>query len=220
MKNVFGFIFRINWLKTLIFNFYYFPFGTAVRLPAFVYRHTCFYVLKGRIEVDAPVKTGMLKIGPYGLGNQDASTTVWNVRGLLVLKGGALVGRGSKINIGRLATLELGDHFTISSKSEIICRKRVVFGSDCLLSWDILVMDSDLHDIRNERGETINAPRPVEIGNHVWIGCRSMILKGVTVKDGCIVAAGSTLTKSYESANCILGGGKIEAIKTNIEWKR
>lgn len=48
--------------------------------------------------------------------------------------------------------------------------------------------------------------KDIIIGNDVWIGGNSVITTGVTLADGIIVAAGSTVTKSFEEKNIIIGG--------------
>ena len=214
---------KVNLWKTVYFNFHYFPFLKAIRMPVFVYWRSKLYKMGGQIELDTPVRTGMLKIGPHGLGTQDCvfSRTMWEVEGTLVVKGKASIGRGSKISIGKGATLTLGRDFMISGNSEIVCQKEITFGNDCLLSWDILVMDTDFHHILDEMGKTINAPKPISIGNHVWIGCRNTILKGVTIADNNVIAANSTITCKVQDSHCVIGGhGKsMSVIKRGVDWK-
>ena len=146
---------------------------------------------------------------------------MWEVGGTLVINGGVSIGRGSRISIGKGAVLELGTNFTVTGTSSIICQKEITFGNDCLLSWDILIMDTDFHRIMNENNEIINHPAPINIGNHVWIGCRNTILKGVSIADNVIVSANGTLTKSVTENNCAVGGlGKdVIVLKRNITWK-
>lgn len=162
---------KVNLWKTVYFNLHYFPWKTALRLPVFIYKRSELYKMKGRIVINAPVKTGMMKLGPHGLGTQDMlfERTMWEVAGTLVINGNACIGRGSKISIGENATLTLGDNFTITGGSDIICHKAITFGRDCLLSWDILMMDTDFHNVLDLQGKKINAPKPITIGNHVWI---------------------------------------------------
>ena len=214
---------KVNLWKTFYFNFHYFPFKTAIRMPIFIYWRSELYKMKGRIVIDAPVSTGMVKFGPHGLGTQDLlySRTMWEVSGTLCIKGKASIGRGSKISVGKDAELTLGKNFMITGNSEIICQKAITFGDDCLLSWDILMMDTDFHHITNSIGETINTPKPIIVGNHVWIGCRNTILKGVKIADNNVISANSTVTKSITEVNSIIGGhGKsVDILKKDIGWK-
>ena len=223
IKSVVKFLKKVNPWKTIYFNFHYFPFKTAICMPFFIYWRAELYRMGGRIVIDASIKTGMVKFGPHGLGTQDLlySRTMWEVSGTLVIKGKASIGRGSKISIGSGATLTLGDNFAITGNSEVICQKEIVFGHDCLLSWDILIMDTDFHNILNQKGEKINVPKPIMIGNHVWIGCRNTILKGVKIGDNNVVSANSTITKTVTEENCVIGGhGKsVEVLKREIGWK-
>lgn len=101
---------KLDIVKTLRFNFHYFPLRTAIRFPVFVYWRTLLLNMHGKIEVKAPVSTGMLRLGPHGLGTQDVrfERTIWEVSGTLVLGGKAQIGRGTKISIGKNGTLELG----------------------------------------------------------------------------------------------------------------
>jgi acetyltransferase-like isoleucine patch superfamily enzyme len=48
--------------------------------------------------------------------------------------------------------------------------------------------------------------RDIVLGNDVWVGGNSVITAGVTLADGIIVAAGSTVTKSFDEENIIIGG--------------
>lgn len=222
IKSVFKLMRKVNIWKTIYFNFHYFPFKTAIRMPFFIYNRSELYKMEGRIVIDAPIRPGLVKFGCHGLGTQDLlySRTMWEVMGTLIIRGKANIGRGSKLSVGDGATLTLGKGFTITGNSEIICQKEVSFGDDCLLSWDILIMDTDFHKVLDKQGNIINSPKAIHIGNHVWIGCRNTILKGVTIADNNIVSANSTITKSFKEVGTAIGGhGKsAEIIKDGIGW--
>ena len=216
-------IFKINIFKTLLLNFHYFPFIAAMRLPVFVYWRTALKKMKGEIVIPVPVKTGMFHLGARCLESQDAfySRTIWNVEGKLIVNGVATIGRGSKITIAKGASLSLGDAFKNTGNSEIVCHNSIIFGVDCLLSWDTLLMDSDFHSILDASGRVINSSKPIIIGNHVWIGCRSIVLKGSAISDNCIVAAGSVVTREYNERNSVIvGSGKDGiVIKRGVDWR-
>ena len=101
-----------------------------------------------------------------------------------------------------------------------MCQKEITFGKECLLSWDILIMDTDFHHMIDSNNEIINPPKSIHIGNHVWIGCRNTILEGVSIADNVIISANSTITKSINESYCAVGGsGKdINILKRDINW--
>ena len=201
MKKTLKILWNVNWLKTLWFNLHYLPFKVAVMMPVFVYRHTCLSYCDGVLKFEMKeggkslIKRGLVRIGPHYVGIIDRrfNRTLWELRGTLIVHGPCEFGSGSKISIGKNAVLSVGSNFHISGGSSIICQKRIDFGDDCLLSWDIQVMDTDFHKIKDENGKVLNAPRPIQIGEHVWIGSRSTIMKGVSICDGSVIAVGSAI---------------------------
>ena len=212
----------INPWKTIYFNFHYFKLATAIRMPVFIFWRSKLSETCGKIVINAPAKTGMVKFGPYNIGIQDAfySRTIWQVSGTVIIEGKVCIGRGSSICVAKDGTLKLGDNFIITGGSTIICQKDISFGMSCLLSWDILMMDTDFHNILDKEGEIINNPQPIRIGSHVWIGCRNTILKGVTIASNNVISANSTITKDVIENNCVIGGHAKGAIilKRNIDW--
>ena len=66
----------------------------------------------------------------------------------------------------------------------------------------------------NQQGRTL--PKPITIGNDVWIGRRVMIMPGVNVGDGCILAAGTVVTKNLPPYS-IAGGVPAKVLGTRIE---
>ena len=215
---------QLNCFLTVYFNFYYFPFRDAIKFPIFVYRR---FKIKnmGKLLPPKCIRTGMIRIGVYGLGIQDSyySRTKWDVQGTIVFKGQASIGRGTSICVSKEGVIELGDNFMVTGRCDFVCSHSIKFGDNCLLSWDILLMDTDFHIIHNSDGIQTNSPMPIIIGANVWIGCRSTILKGVLIPDGCVISAGSTMLHHvYNESNCIYGGyGKrVEKVRSGIRWYR
>lgn len=223
LKTAFKLLVSLNLLKTIYFNLKYFPLKTALRLPVFIYQKTSLHKLQGRIVLNVPPTTGLVQISAKGMGIQDSkySRTIWDVNGTLIISGKTNLGRGCRINIEKEGSLTIGHDFSITGDSTIICQKEITFGHNCLLSWDVLIMDTDFHHIINQSGDIVNVPCPIHIGNHVWIGCRSTILKGVTIHDDVIISANSTITKSIAEDHCAIGGsGKnVTILKRQINWK-
>ena len=222
MKQYFKLLFQLSLLKTLRFNLFYFPLKQALRLPVLVYKGCSFYKMKGKIRLDCPVRPAILRLGENHLSISDTrfSRTIWDVSGMLILNGKASIGSGSKISIGKNGVLSLGSAFCISGETEIVCHKHICFGDDCLLSWDSLVMDTDFHQIVDSEGNTLNPPADVSIADHVWIGCRCLILKGVSIPSGSVIAAGSVITSNFDETDTVIAGqgSKATVIKSGIRW--
>lgn len=214
----------ISLWKTFRFNFHYFSFRTACRLPVFIYKRTVLQTLKGAIIIDAPLKTGLFKFGPCVSGIIDSQycRTIWESNGTLIVKGKAVIGRGCRLSIGLDSVLSLGTNFFITGRTEIICHKGVSFGNNCLLSWDIHIMDTDHHPIFDENKKIINASSPILIGDNVWIGSQSTILKGVSIAANNVIAAGSLITSKLTNSSCVFGGRgrNVDIIRSGITWQR
>lgn len=212
-------IFQINPIKTLYFNFKYFKWSTAIKLPVIIYRNTYFHRLEGKVKIDSDhLHFGMIRIGLHNIGTRDVrfQRTILDIYGDLTLSDKVMIGRGSKLSVG--GTLSLGDGFSITGDSSIICMNRIDFGKNCLLSWDVQIMDTDFHSILDKDGNLTNPDQPIKIGNHVWIGSKVVMLKGVEIADNCIIGANATITKSVHEPNCIIGNfGRI--LKTDIHWE-
>ncbi len=96
---------------------------------------------------------------------------------------------GSYCSIGRQVFIGLGTHpLKHFSTSPLFYRKRNTFG--------VTVVGEDLD---------FEEYRPVEIGNDVWIGARAMVMDGVRIGHGAVVAAGAVVTKDVEPYT-IVGG--------------
>lgn len=61
--------------------------------------------------------------------------------------------------------------------------------------------------------EKVHSDEPVLISSNVWVGANSTILKGISVEEGCIIAAGSVVTKNLTEKNAIYAGNPAEFIK-------
>jgi acetyltransferase-like isoleucine patch superfamily enzyme len=99
------------------------------------------------------------------------------------------------------AILEIGDFTTIGDRTEIHVAERVIIGKRCRIAWDCVIMDRNYHGIGNE-SEKVS---PVIIEDDVWIGCRAILLPGVTIGANAVVAAGSVVTKDVQPYTVVAG---------------
>ena len=204
--------------KTLRFNFHYFPFKTAVKLPVVVSHRTYLRELHGKVELPEKVETAMIKIGFGDVGHYDRkrSRSIWQVSGTVCFGGKASIGHGSKLSVR--GDLKLGAGFNMTAESTIVCAKEITFGDDSLLAWDVLVMDTDEHPLFDKENERINPDKPIVVGNHVWIGCKCVLLKGAEVPNDTVLAAGTLLKSAFAGENQVIGGNPPSILKRDVRW--
>ena len=205
--------------KTLRFNFHYFPFATAMKLPVIVSHRTYLRELHGKVELPEKVERAMVKIGFGDVGHYDRkrSRGIWQVSGTVSFGGKASIGHGSKLSVR--GNLNMGAGFNMTAESTIVCANEITFGDDCLLAWDVLVMDTDEHPLFNKDNERINPDKPIIVGNHVWIGCKCVLLKGAEVPNDTVLAAGTLLKSAFAGENQVIGGNPPSILKREVHWE-
>jgi acetyltransferase-like isoleucine patch superfamily enzyme len=96
----------------------------------------------------------------------------------------------------------------------------MVLGKDCMLSAGVFLTVSDMHTVVDlETGERINPSADVRLRDHVWLGARTMVLKGVEIGAGSIIGAGAVVTSSIP-ANCLAAGVPAKILRRNVSWRR
>ena len=114
--------------------------------------------------------------------------------------------------IDEKAVLEIGDRTYLNRRTEIVARDEVVVGADCAISWDVVITDSDEH-----WQDGVPMIQPVHIGDHVWIGARAVVLKGVAIGDGAIVAAGAVVVDDVPP-RALAAGVPARVVREEVEW--
>ena len=115
--------------------------------------------------------------------------------------GNCLFFPGVRLEVGDGGRLTIGTGTYLNRNAEVIAWSEVTIGRDCMIGWDVLIMDTDQHPLPG-RGL---ANRPVHIGDRVWIGARALILKGVTIGDDAIVGAGAVVTHDVPAGATVVG---------------
>lgn len=218
MNKYFNAIWKLN-LKTIVFNLRYFRFIDAFKFPVLISGKVYLRALKGTVTVNEPLKFGMIEIGygDVGIFDKVKSRSIWHVLGNVIFESNASIGHGSKISVDTGGTIVFGKNFRITAESTVFATKRIEFGANCLVSWEVLIMDADVHKILTGN-EIINPPATITIGDNVWIGCRTTILKGAVIPPGCVIAAASLVTKVLENQNAVYGGVTAKLLRENISW--
>lgn len=136
------------------------------------------------------------------------------------------IGSNAKLNSAEIwmeddgNTLKIGNNTRMAGKIHmaIIEGTTLNIGEECLFSSEIIIRTGDSHSILDNNRKRLNDSSSINIGNHVWIGNRSIILKGVSVEHDSIIGSGALITKSFIESNVIIAGIPGKIIKSDINW--
>jgi acetyltransferase-like isoleucine patch superfamily enzyme len=206
-----------------------------IRLPVFRFANSSmafghsFYQIGRRIVHQLRVINGVaaraylralgVKVGPrlriYSLPfcrrHKDASIRIGSdvrINNLLVENPAGIVNRTVFVADRAGAQLEVGNHVGISG-AVLFCSNRISIEDYVNIGAGARIYDTDFHPIswqdrRDDRSECV-ATKPVRICRDAWIGTNAIVLKGVTIGERAIVAAGAVVTSDVPS-DCIVGG--------------
>ncbi|OWV92175.1 galactoside O-acetyltransferase [Rhizobium sp. R635] len=127
-----------------------------------------------------------------------------------------------------VGTVHIGNDSYVGG-SQIICADHIEIGNNVLISWGCTIVDHDSHSVdwRN-RAEDVRRWRegllsgglekaseskdwavvekaPIKIGDKTWLGMNVTVLKGITIGEGAVVAAGSVVTKDVDPWTLVAG---------------
>jgi len=116
--------------------------------------------------------------------------------GKLCLKPGSWIEENALLHVV-CGTIRVGNRTFINRGSTIICRKEIHIGNDVLIGDHVSMYDHD-HDISNPSGplpygQSGYVEDAISIGDNVWIGSHSVVLKGATIGSNSVVGAGSVV---------------------------
>ena len=114
---------------------------------------------------------------------------------------------------------------TFVGSSTLVTADRIEIGNDVLVSWGCTIVDHDSHCVEwNDRKDDVRAyysgdkdwakvaVKPVVICDKVWVGFNVIVLKGVTIGEGAVVAAGSVVTRDVPAFS-VVGGNPARVIR-------
>ena len=200
---------KLKLYSTVIYNIknIYFP-----KSKILVYRQTKVGLVKsGKIVVER----GYFRVGRnWERENYLNSTLKIDKSAKLIIHDSFCFYSGCHISVNTNAILEIGSGFANNNVS-IDCFRNIKIGNGVVISTGTMIRDSDNHEIVYKDYEM---SKPIVIGDHVWIGMGVIILKGVKIGDGSIIAAGAVVNKDVPT-NCMVAGVPAKIIKRNITWK-
>jgi acetyltransferase-like isoleucine patch superfamily enzyme len=150
---------------------------------------------------------------------------------------GLQLGRGSSTYIGTLFDVGpvgevcVGD-YTLLNGARVIADERVEIGSHCLISWNVVLMDTYRfsRDPDKRREELLRGPSgppyvmsgdaptaPVKVGDNVWLGFDVVVLPGVTIGEGAVVGARSVVDRDIPPFT-VVAGNPAQPVRRLEQW--
>ena len=143
-----------------------------------------------------------------------------SIQGIPIITGDLKICIGDNVTLNDIATfaglkvfdnprLIIGDNTRVSDRVSIFVGKEVRIGNDCIISSS-LILDNPSHprdpvSRRNNESVRPDEIEPVIIEDNVWLARGSMVMKGVRVGQGAIVAAGAVVTQSVDPYTIVAG---------------
>lgn len=171
---------------------------------------------------------------------RDAVTT-WRVKRVVASYGDnfrarnpgyLFLGRGAEVHVGNNVLLErkvrfsvadnarifIGDDTYVSDYTHLLAVKEIRIGKGCSISWNVLFMDTSSHPLGVSGEVPTTRIGPIIVQDHVWIGCRAVILKGVTIGEGAIIANNAIVTKDVPPRTMV-AGNPARVIREDVIWE-
>lgn len=123
--------------------------------------------------------------------------------------------------------ISIGDRVHIGGGTQLIARNNITIGNDVIIAWNCTIYDHNSHSVNWEerkddvtkewnnlcQGRSSIADKdwnvvktsPITICDKVWIGMNALILKGVTIGEGAVIAAGSVVSKDVPPFTIVAG---------------
>ena len=134
----------------------------------------------------------------------------------LVLGKNLKMHNGAKIRVRKGGSLKVGNNFGMSNGCAVTAYEHVQIGDNVMLGPNVLIYDQD-HDYKALGG--ISAMKfkttPISIGNNVWIGANTLILRGTTIGDNCVIGGGAVIKGEFPANTVVIQKRFTERVSNN-----
>ena len=148
----------------------------------------------------------------YFLNNIFAIVPWWSFRKIIYRLYGMKIGNGTRCDmrlfIMRGEGISIGNYTHVNRNAVLDARGGVIIGNSVSISHNVVIMSGG-HDVNSPSFEGDH--RAIVIEDYVWIGVNATVLKGVTIGEGAVVAAGAVVTKDVEPY-AVVGGVPAKVI--------
>ena len=199
------------WMQFLLLNFFRIRTERARKEYLMPTPHCCLEISRGaRLKLNGTLVLGWKQFRTSTLETRllvDGDST-------LAVNGRFTVYAGADIRVLKGGSLTLADGY-FNDSVQLSCVRKITIGRGCAIAREVVIRDTDAHGLADP-GHEISAE--IRIGDHVWIGTRALILKGVTIGDGAVIAAGAVVTKDVPPRS-IVAGVPARVIREGVEWR-
>lgn len=216
---------KVNWYKTLYFNFKMFPFSIAKKLPVFFYGRVKFSSLKGEVTIQAPIRSGMIGFGQkFEKMTQSKGVAEIFIDGTLNFKGHAHFGKDVFLSVDKDAFCQFGFMGCLGSDVKLICTNKIIIGDWTGIGYESQIIDTNSHPMKNTLTNNYYPMNgSIIIGNYNAISNRVSIMLGTKTADNTVIASNSLCNKDYTGLgnNVLIGGIPSKLIKNNFkrDWE-
>lgn len=207
-----------------IFCLLHLPIRQAVKLPIIIYKPSlAFFFSKGKFIIDSPdIHFGMIRLGLW-MTYQYPNSGIRGVNnGTIVFKGNVGIGANSAIIVShKTSFLEIGDNFSSSTSLHLNCDYRILFGKNIRIGWNVIIMDSAMHRLKNTDGSyTSSGYNEICIGDNNWLATNCLVLPGTRTANKQLFAARSVVNRDYSTEpECSLWAGAPAVLKKTGIWR-
>lgn len=195
-------------------------FKQAMHLPIVVRYNTKILGVNGSASIlgGDRIRIGFGQISEF---DKKYERSIIRFNGKLVVNTPCWFGQGCRINSESNSSLKIGRNFVNTANLIISNKGNITIGNDCLVSWNTWISDTDFHKVVNmNTGESSIPNGEIHIGDKVWIGANSTVMKDSVIPNGCILGAGSLINKPFTEDNCLLAGVPAIVRKKNVSWNK
>lgn len=127
------------------------------------------------------------------------------------------------ISLFHNCVLFIDDHISLNGNLNFSLseEKNVIIGRDCLFAFGIWIRLANPHLIYSAKDkQRISLTESIFIGDHVWVGQASLILKGTQIGSGSIIAGKSVVPNKKILSNSLWGGNPVRKIKDDVFFNK
>ncbi len=135
-----------------------------------------------------------------------------------IMRHGGYLFFGTTLDIKKNAVFDSG-YFSANTGSVFVCAKKMTLGEDVMIGRNVIVYDSDFHQIGNS-ANGVSSAEDVVIEDHVWLTGVINVNKGVRIGEGSIIANQTVVNKDIPKYSLVAGHSNGEVKRTDAVWSR